>query len=147
MINGREQQVFLGVEITKLHERSLRGRVSQVYEALNSNPDLALPALKGEITLVLAPYAPQFNVDLARRHREDPIAEEEARGAAEERLVPVSARNAVAVLDRHFQASPKQLAQIAAELLGVSKNQAYRLVLDVRAAPAPSGLEDDEDSA
>lgn len=56
--------IYLGVEITKLHERQLRGTVENVYDKLNKNPDYTLPSLKGEITVVIAPYHYAFNSEI-----------------------------------------------------------------------------------
>jgi 16S rRNA (cytidine1402-2'-O)-methyltransferase len=44
-----DRRIVLGRELTKLHEEFLRGSVSEVSEALR-----ARPAIKGEITLVIA---------------------------------------------------------------------------------------------
>lgn len=55
-IFGKDQNVYLGIEITKLHERSIRGSVSKIYEKLTKDSDLVIPELKGEICIVIAPY-------------------------------------------------------------------------------------------
>lgn len=60
-IYGPKQMIYIGVEITKLHERHLRGSIEKVYEVLNKNPNYSLPSLKGEITIVVAPYTSYFN--------------------------------------------------------------------------------------
>jgi len=61
---GKKQMIFIGVEITKLHEWQLRGTIEAVYETLNKNPDYTIPSLKGEITIVIAPYNKDYNSEL-----------------------------------------------------------------------------------
>ncbi len=56
--------IYVGVEFTKLHERHLRGTIENVLDILNSNPDYTVPSLKGEITIVIAPFKVEFNTDL-----------------------------------------------------------------------------------
>lgn len=68
---GPKQMIFIGVEMTKLHERCLRGTVSEVYDKLNKNPDYTIPSLKGEITVVVAPYTSEFNQELFKKAEEE----------------------------------------------------------------------------
>jgi 16S rRNA (cytidine(1402)-2'-O)-methyltransferase len=82
-IYGSKQYVCLGVELTKMHQRILRGTIEEVYDKLNQNPDYTFPALKGELTLVVAPYSAKFNADLLVDKPDiDPITEFQRREAS-----------------------------------------------------------------
>lgn len=52
-IMGPEHVVFLGVELTKMHETHFRGQVGKVLEEIMELTESA--RLKGELTLVVAP--------------------------------------------------------------------------------------------
>ena len=60
-IFGKEQIVYVGVELTKMHQRQIRGEIGQCIDLLNKNPDFTIPSLKGEITIVVGPYSFEFN--------------------------------------------------------------------------------------
>ena len=47
--------------MTKLHERSIWGTVSKVYDSLSKESDFIIPEVKGEISIVIAPYTKEFN--------------------------------------------------------------------------------------
>lgn len=38
-IFGMKQLVYIGVEMTKMFERNLKGKASDLYDAINDNPD------------------------------------------------------------------------------------------------------------
>lgn len=44
-----------------MHERILRGSVGELYDNLNENPEYTMPALKGELVLIISPYISRFN--------------------------------------------------------------------------------------
>ena len=56
--------IYIGIELTKLHEVGLRGTVQEIYEKVNTNPDYTMPSLKGELCVVIAPHLQTFNKDL-----------------------------------------------------------------------------------
>lgn len=60
-IFGQDQMVFVGVELTKLHQRQVRGSLRHCVDLLNQNPDFTIPSLKGEVTLVISPFSPEYN--------------------------------------------------------------------------------------
>jgi 16S rRNA (cytidine1402-2'-O)-methyltransferase len=51
---GKDQQVYVGLELTKKHESHTRGEVSAVFEQLESTFEGS--RVKGEVTLVIGPY-------------------------------------------------------------------------------------------
>ena len=91
-------------ELTKAHEEILRGTASQVLACLS-----ARPAIKGEFTLVLAPYQP------VAKEKEETLAETVDRLEAEG-LAPMDALKA------------------AANLHGLSKREAYARMQRLREA-------------
>ena len=54
--------------MSKLHQRQVRGELGECIDLLNRHPDFSVPSIKGEITIVVAPFAPEFNAD-AREER------------------------------------------------------------------------------
>jgi 16S rRNA (cytidine1402-2'-O)-methyltransferase len=73
---GRERQVVIAREVTKVHEEFLRGRASDVLETLKSRE-----AIKGEITLLIGKPEPSASVNQVsqmtlRRRLEQVMAEE-----------------------------------------------------------------------
>ena len=67
-IFGENQMIFVGVELTKMHQRQIRGSIRHCLDLLNRNPDFTIPALKGEVTLVIAPFSAEFNSDVRGQH-------------------------------------------------------------------------------
>lgn len=80
-----------------MHERQLRGEISQVYETLNINPDYTIPSLKGELTLVVSPYKQQYNRDLLEECQDLDIEE------AKRRMAGDRSNEIDKMLDREYQ--------------------------------------------
>ena len=53
-IFGANHEVYIGVELTKMHERHYRDTVSRVREAIENESEGS--RFKGEVTLIIAPY-------------------------------------------------------------------------------------------
>lgn len=103
---GPDRRVSVARELTKIHEEFVRGTLSEAARYYGEHPP------RGEVTLVVAP---------ADNAPADPrVVEEEAR---------VLAR---ALLAEGRRAS--QVAKAVARRLDVSRNDAYRIVLDVEAS-------------
>jgi len=96
---GPERPAALARELTKLHEEVLRDTLGSLAQALESR------ALKGEITLVVAPAA-KAGVD-----------EETVR------------REALELLEEGL--SPSRAAQVLSQRLGIPRNRSYRVVQSV----------------
>jgi 16S rRNA (cytidine1402-2'-O)-methyltransferase len=94
--------VALARELTKIHEEVLRGRASEVAEAIARRG-----GLKGEITLVVAPSEPADLVDEAEI--------DEALGAA---LTEMSPGKAASLIARRFGRPRRELYQRALTLKG-----------------------------
>ena len=54
-IFGPKHEIYVGVELTKLHERHYRDSVSRVREQLETETEGS--RFKGEVTLVISPYS------------------------------------------------------------------------------------------
>lgn len=53
-IFGPKHEVFIGVELTKFHERHFRDQVGRVREQIETESEGS--RFKGEITLIISPY-------------------------------------------------------------------------------------------
>jgi len=115
-IFGDKQQIFIGMELTKMHETLLRGTISEVYEKLSKEERHR--EIKGEITMVIAPYTPEYNAAL--REKEEGQSEDEEINP----LVKVKVENLVKTLHGKLEAKDKEVAEIMGKILGVSKNKA-----------------------
>lgn len=126
---GPHQKIYVGVELTKLHERNLIGSIRHVYETLNSNPDYTIPSLKGEITCILAPYQPGKDdiQDFANENTQRPKFVEDQKTTQED-PVPVYPSQAIALLLESMKVSNADLAIFVSQLLKISKNKAYKLI-------------------
>ena len=122
-IYGPNQMIYLGVELTKLHERHLRGTVSKVLSILSANPDYTVPSLKGEITIVIAPYQKEFNIDYKVDKKPNDFIERE---------FTVDIENLIDVMDSNIEMSTKELGDIISKICGINKRQALMLVNDYK---------------
>ena len=98
---GKERQVSVARELTKLHETVYRGSLGSVSEAMDADAN----ATRGEIVIVLRGATERITGDDERR-----------------------AMEMVDVLSRHL--STGDAIKVAAELSGVKRNLLYRLVHD-----------------
>ena len=53
-IFGEKHEVYIGVELTKMHERHFRDTVKRVREQIELESEGS--RFKGEVTLIIAPY-------------------------------------------------------------------------------------------
>ena len=118
-IYGMNQFVYVGVELTKLHERNLRGVISKVYDTIAQNPDYTLPSLKGELTIIIAPYTKAFNVDY-----EAPEINMGELGAA----YNITAEHIIKTLDEYIEISSKDMAVLLSKLVDLKKQKAMNLI-------------------
>ena len=61
-VYGDKQEVYMGIELTKMFERNVRGEVRKLIEELSQNSDLTSPSFKGEVTVAIAPYTAEYNL-------------------------------------------------------------------------------------
>lgn len=60
-VYGEKQIVYLGLELTKQYEKNMRGEVNKLLQILDTDPNYKSQTLKGELTMVIAPFTPEFN--------------------------------------------------------------------------------------
>lgn len=110
-----DRYVVVARELTKIYEEFLRGRVSEVLGDLEKRD-----AIKGEITLLVAGKTDEGE--------EDPnLLEEEIRQS---------------ILENSL--SPSRLAATLAKRYNLSKNDIYRLILEVQARYEPDADDDEK---
>jgi len=60
-IFGESQQIFIGIELTKLYQKYWLMSVREMYEMLNDEKKTKQSFLKGEITIVIPPFSSTYN--------------------------------------------------------------------------------------
>ena len=117
-IYGPEHEVYVGVELTKMFERNLRGMVKDIYDAINVNPEYAMPSFKGELTVVIAPCE-----DVVELSEEELIIRQR-----NQKRFKIRGDDLCNLLKDNLELdSVKQTAEILRSVLGVSKSEAYKL--------------------
>jgi len=121
-----------------MHQRILRGTVEEVYDKVNQNPDYTFPALKGELTLVVAPYSDKFNVELyVEEENVDPIVafqRKEASSRAHEidaslnKKYDVYPQELISGLLDTLDVGHRDMCEIVSVILKISHNKAGDLV-------------------
>ena len=51
----------MGIELTKMFERNVRGEVRKLLDELSENSELTSPSFKGEVTVAIAPFTSDYN--------------------------------------------------------------------------------------
>ena len=123
---GPKQKIYVGVELTKLHERNLQGPIDKVYDVINKNPDYTVPSLKGEITVVIAPYTKAYNKDLVE------LPDQNESGSTREKLkdnYSIRPNDLINILQEYVDVQTKDLAHMVADILNIHKKKAYDLVV------------------
>jgi len=123
---GPKQKVYVGVELTKLHERNLQGPIDRIYDVINKNPDYTVPSLKGEITVVIAPYTKSYNKDLVEMP--NPNEPNPTRERLKD-IYSIRPKDLINVLQEYMDVQTKDLAHIVADIINVPKKKAYELVV------------------
>ena len=120
---GKQQMIYIGVELTKLHERHLRGTISNVYDKLNKNPDYTIPSLKGELTLVIAPNTDVFNKELRSKSYQEEILEEKNNV-----VFDVKIEDVIRDLNDSIEIEQNDLSILVSKILKIKKNKAYNII-------------------
>lgn len=110
--------VYIGIELTKMFERNLRGRVSDVYDILNQNPDYTSPSFKGELTIVISPD------NNSKKHKQIESSKTPEQLQKDEKLFKkslISSRDLLVVLRKNLTLSIPDEAQLLQNILKISK--------------------------
>lgn len=144
-VYGPKHLIYLAIEMTKLHERALRGTVRSIYEKLDRDEDEEDsgdgkgPLVKGEMTIVVAPNLDLFNEGLKEEmvRMDDSTGEKkpEEKGKENKRELRegefvMSLEKLTTVLVQEIDAEDQRLAQMIVEMTGVpfneAKNEVYK---------------------
>ena len=126
-IFGEDQIISVGMELTKLHENIMRGRVRDIYEKLSESDQIK--DIKGEITLVISPYTAEYNKALDEINRKKEIAEEEEEDIAnDEKSYQIKGEHLAEILDEKLDTSDQALASLMSNILNISKNKSMKMV-------------------
>ena len=125
---GEHHEIFVAFELTKLHQYTIRGPVRELFEKMADIEETK--NIKGEITIVVAPYLARYNVSLREQLKEVQIGSEKQQAADEEkRVYPLKSKDLVALLDNKLEASSdKAVANLVADILNISKSKASNMV-------------------
>ena len=115
---GSNQLVYIGVELTKMHERHLRGQVGSLYDKLGVQQDVKQETVKGEITLIVPPMSSAWNNSLLADG--DSVAAKESKDGSSHNINPA---HVIKTLKSRLEVSDKELSELASELLSMPKTQ------------------------
>jgi 16S rRNA (cytidine(1402)-2'-O)-methyltransferase len=121
-IFGQSQIIAIAFELTKFHELYYRGTVKELYEKLSEEEKGR--ALKGEVTLMIAPYLPDYNQELRQKV-----------GGEEQDLTTrfsVNIDDLTIYLKKKLEASDKDIANMVCDILKVHKNKAMTHISRIR---------------
>lgn len=125
---GKRQMISISIEMTKLHERMLRGTIESVYDKLNKNPDYTMPSLKGELTIVLAPFTKEYNLDLVDLNAID----KKNKHQNSQKELYVNVDKTISVLSQKIDLSTKDLVDLMSKFVPMSRNHLYDRIVQVK---------------
>ena len=138
---GPNQQIFLALELTKLHQKTYRKTVKEMIDFCHSGE----LTYKGELTMIIPPYLKKFNKDVVTKGvlKEEEMMEvikgnlddkkDKVFAKDEKILHEVNENSLMEVLDERFQISDKQMAEVLEDILKVSQTRSMHLVRRFRA--------------
>jgi len=137
VVYGQRQIVYVGVELTKMHERHLRGEADDLYEQLNQNSDYKSENVKGEVTVVIAPLSPQWNKDLKVEQPLEPtvnsMAERDKRAQSiVNAQFSIDPRSLTTILREKLDINDKELSELVADIINVPKSEVRKILNDRR---------------
>lgn len=125
---GGKQMVFIGMELTKLNERVLRGEADDIYDLLLKKKNyFEKNNIKGEVTIVISPYNKVYNKQLYTKHIEelnDNNAEEDSK-----QLYKIDPHSLINNITENIDIDHKNLSILIANILNIPKKKAYNYVL------------------
>ena len=125
-IFGPRQMVYIGIELTKFYERSIRCEVQEMYQELNENADFREETVKGEVTMIIAPYSAAYNKDL--KAEEKPTEQSLQDKEKEAQMHRIEAKHLVTILRDNLEVSDKELGELTAQILNISKTQVREII-------------------
>lgn len=120
---GSHQQVYIGIELTKMHERHLRGEVATLFEELNSMEDYKSASVLGEVTLIIPPRTPRWNKELKAEPQDQNDDSKEKKG-----LYQIDPQSLVTILKDRLDIGAKDLSELTADILNIPTKDARTYV-------------------
>ncbi|KAL4512088.1 hypothetical protein ABPG72_005090 [Tetrahymena utriculariae] len=128
---GEKQQIFLSFEMTKLYEKYYRGEVRELYELLNDPEKTKQSHLKGELTMVIPPFLPQYNKELI----EDQFKKDKRKyyhmeweDENNQKFIQVEPKVIASILNETLETTDQELANLLSQILRISRSRAMSLV-------------------
>ncbi|CAD8079307.1 unnamed protein product [Paramecium primaurelia] len=135
-IFGETQQLWIGFELTKKFEKKIRGKCREVYEML-TDPKIIRPShLKGEVTIIIAPYTATYNDELRAEqfstgNKQNEFYEEEEENI-ENLIKNVEALQVAQAFGEKFHGTDREFNEVLQKALRISKTKATKLIVEVR---------------
>ncbi|CAD8088630.1 unnamed protein product [Paramecium sonneborni] len=135
-IYGETQQIWLGFELTKKFEKKIRGKCREVYEML-TDPKIIRPShLKGEVTIIIAPYTTTYNDELKAqqyysRNQSNEFYQEEEE-SIQNQIKNVEILQVAQAFGEKFKGSDREFNEVLQKALRISKTKATKLIVEVR---------------
>lgn len=154
---GKSQMIFIAFEMTKLHQTIHRKTIREIINMCNNKEII----IKGEITLIIAPYIKTYNSDIVDKNatnQEEDIEialqkkkNEEKKEKNEEQednelkinekekihIHQVDENHLMEVLDEKFDITDKQMAEVIEEILHLTKTRSMHIVRKFRFDRSP----------
>lgn len=146
-ILGGEQEIWLGMEITKLFERTLRKKIKELISDINEGKIV----IKGEVVLVIPPLIQRKKEEEEEKKKNDDgedddiisslnndekLREKMKSGQKNEETVSgihkINELNMVRLMEDKLEISDKDLADMVGGILGISKNRSMSLVKKIK---------------
>lgn len=113
---GENHEVYIGNELTKLHESNFYGKVNEVIERINKLNSSEETYLRGECTIVVAPFKRIYT-------ESEQLLNEMSLNMKEEVNIVECGRR----LDEEIKVNTKELKDLLYKLFGISKLKAERI--------------------
>ena len=138
---GSRHMVYIGIELTKVFERHLRGEVADLYEQLNQSEDFKSEAVKGEVTVIIAPRSDKWNKDLLASESSHRIKDAEAvighkagdkitKEEMKKLQYVIKPDHLITILQDRLDISDKDLSELAGDILNIPKSKLRELIQD-----------------
>lgn len=116
-VYGENHEVYVGNELTKLHEAHHYGKVSKVLEKIRNLNDNEETHLRGEVTIVISPF-------IKKENDSDNI---DIRNIKEGNIVNVDVYKAAEKLNSLIDLSVKDMKQLLIEMFDIPKARANKI--------------------
>lgn len=147
-IFGGEQEIWLGMEITKLFEKTLRKKIKELIADINEGKIV----IKGEAVLVIPPLIQKKKEDEENKNKKDDGEDDDLisklksqekfkeninsghknEGEPEGGIHKINELNMVRLMEDRLEISDKDLSDMVGSILGISKNRSMGLVKRIK---------------